>query len=93
MSFIIWENVCLHRGYPMTRIFVKVGESANVAGDWMPAKIYWEDGRQFEIDKIIDIVQVTSLGNGCTGKRYTCIIKGRSKYLYQEEAKWFVEGK
>jgi hypothetical protein len=52
-----------------------------------------EDGRLFEIDYLIDVCQVTSLKGGGLGIRYTCRIRGKHVYLFDDEGKWFGERK
>ena len=52
-----------------------------------------EDGRVFEVDRLIDIRQAASLKGGGVGIRYTCNIMGKQVYLYDDEGKWFIERK
>jgi hypothetical protein len=59
----------------------------------MPIAILWEDGTQFEIDKVLDVRPAVSLKAGGTGIRYTCRIEGHEKFLFLEETRWFVESK
>lgn len=77
----------------MAKVYVNVGVIANTAGEWMPQKIYWEDGRQFEVERVAEVKESVSMEKGCTDKRYTCIIKGKPKHLYYENPKWCVEVK
>jgi len=58
-----------------------------------PRILHWEDGRQFEIDKVYDVRQAASLKAGGVGLRYTCKIAGKQVYLFCDEGRWFVEGK
>ena len=58
-----------------------------------PLEIQWEDGAKFEIDRILDIRRAASLKAGGAGIRYICRIRGRVKYLWLEESRWFVEAK
>ena len=44
-------------------------------------------------DRILDIRRAASLKAGGTGIRYTCRIRGREKYLWLEETRWFIEAK
>lgn len=63
-------------------------------GRLLPKVIKWEDGRNFEIDKIKDVRRAASLRAGGVGIRYTCVIFGQERYLYYEENNmWFVEGR
>ncbi len=63
-------------------------------GKLKPIKVHWEDGRCFEIDRIVDIRRAASLKAGGCGMRYTCIISGQRSYLfYDDSGRWFVEKK
>lgn len=73
--------------------YVEVTAKFDVDGTVFPLEIQWEDGAKFEIDRILDIRRAASLKAGGTGIRYTCRIRGRVKYLWLEESRWFVEAK
>ena len=60
-------------------------------GNIRPRAIYWEDGRRFEIDRILDIRRASSLKADGVGIRYTCRIMGKTVMLFNEENKWFME--
>ena len=73
--------------------YVEVTSKFDVDGTVFPLEIQWEDGAKFEIDRILDIRRAASLKAGGTGIRYTCRIRGREKYLWLEETRWFIEAK
>lgn len=76
------------------KIYVKVEAEFSLDGALRPQCIIWEDGRRFEIDRIIDCRRAASLKAGGAGLRYTCMICGTPHYLfYEENYKWFVEAK
>ncbi|WP_346866858.1 MULTISPECIES: hypothetical protein [unclassified Clostridium] len=78
----------------MSKIYVDVLAEFTKEGVLKPREIIWEDGRHYEVDKIIDTRPATSLKAGGAGIRYTCKIQGREKYVfYESNYKWFVEGK
>ncbi len=78
----------------MSKIYVDVLAEFTKEGVLNPREIIWEDGRHYEVDKIIDTRPATSLKAGGAGIRYTCKIQGREKYVfYESNYKWFVEGK
>lgn len=56
-----------------------------------PLYIKWEDGRIFEIEKILDIRKKASLKGGGMGMRYTCLINSQEKYIWLDDYIWFVE--
>ena len=59
-------------------------------GRVIPLCINWEDGRKFEIDRVLDIRRAASLKKGGIGLRYTCRILGRERYLFLDGTKWFI---
>lgn len=73
--------------------YVEVTAKFGVDGTVVPLEIQWEDGTKFEIDRILDIRRAASLKAGGAGIRYICRIRGRVKYLWLEESRWFVEAK
>lgn len=53
-----------------------------------------DDGRKFEIDRLIHRCRAAATKVGGTGIRYTVSICGKQTYLFDEEnGKWFVEFK
>ncbi len=55
-----------------------------------PLCINWEDGRRFEIDRVMDVRRAASLKQGGVGLRYTCRISGQVRYLFLDGTRWFV---
>ena len=59
-----------------------------------PRFITLEDGRKFEIDRLIHRSRAAATKVGGTGIRYTVSICGKQTYFFDEEnGKWFVEFK
>ena len=77
----------------MRKVFVVVIARFDAEGNITPLTVIWEDGRVFEIDKVLDIRRAASLKAGGIGVRYTCRIRGRETFLWYEEPRWYVEGK
>ncbi len=75
------------------KVFVKVIAEFNTQGELSPKTIYWEDGRCFEVDRVLDIRRAASLKVGGSGIRYTCRIQGQPVYLFMDGQQWYVEGK
>lgn len=75
----------------MGKTFVKVTAEHNESGQTRPLVITWTDGRKYEIDRITDVRPAPSLKGGGLGMRYTCRIRGKEFYLFDEEGRWFVE--
>jgi hypothetical protein len=66
-------------------------------GVLIPIKVIWEDGKKYNIDKVLDIKKRASHKVGGYGLRYSCIIMGSLKFLwlekFEDSSRWFVEGK
>ena len=74
------------------KVFVEVNAHFDTDGKLMPLSIVWEDGRQFDIDRVNDVRKAASLKSGGSGIRYTCRIMNKEVYLFYEVDRWFVEG-
>jgi len=77
----------------MRKVFVDVVVKYKKDGQKLPMTVIWEDGRKYDIDKVLDITRSASLKAGGQGMRYKCRIKGWETFLWFEEGKWFVEAK
>ena len=75
----------------MPRINLIVNVRHEVDGRAFPTSIVWEDGRQFFIDKVLDIRNAAALKSGGVGIRYTCKICGKTVQLFDEEGIWFID--
>ena len=85
-----------------TKVYVRVRADFSEEGIMLPREITWEDGKKFEIDRIIDIRQAPALKAGGQGDRYTIMVRGNQSYLFFERSsnltgnvigRWFVERK
>ena len=62
------------------------------SGHIKPLQVIWNDGRRFEVDKVISLDKHASVKSGGVGLRYTCRIHGQIRYLYlQDDNSWFIE--
>ena len=75
----------------MPRINLIVNVRHEVDGRAFPTSIVWEDGRQFFIDKVLDIRNAAAIKSGGVGIRYTCKICGKTVQLFDEEGIWFID--
>lgn len=75
------------------RVYVKVIVEYDEAGGVRPLSIAWEDGRRFEVDRLLDVRRAAATKAGGQGIRYTCRIRGHETYLFEDDGRWFVEGK
>lgn len=60
-------------------------------GSIRPMKMIWEDGATYDIDRVLYVTPAASLKVGGCGKRYTVMIEGKQRDIYDEDGKWFVE--
>lgn len=84
------------------KVYVAVIASFSEEGNLYPRKLRWEDGREFLIEKVLDIRPAAALKAGGQGDRYTDQINGHPSYLFFERSanisgtnlgRWFVERK
>ena len=77
----------------MAKLFVEVIVRHDINGNKTPLEIVWEDGRHFEIDRVLGVCRAASLKSGGVGDRYSCRIRNKEIYLFDELDQWFLEGK
>ncbi|SHI24115.1 hypothetical protein SAMN02745823_03801 [Sporobacter termitidis DSM 10068] len=84
------------------KVYVEVLASFDPVGVMLPVSLTWEDGRTYDIDRIVDIRQAAAMKAGGSGDRYTVRIKGKESFLFFERnasprgnniGRWFVERK
>ena len=75
------------------RVYVNVIARHDEQGRVRPLEVEWEDGRRFEVDRLLDVRRAAALKAGGQGLRYTVRILGKETYLFEDEGRWFVEAK
>lgn len=60
-------------------------------GQIRPKKFQWKDGHWYAIDRVVHAERAASTKVGGCGMRYTIMIEGLPRYLYDEDGKWFME--
>lgn len=73
------------------KCYVEVDAHFDLEGVPWPQAIIWEDGRRFSIDRILDRRHAASMKVGGFGIRYTVLVEGRQKFLWQDDEGWYVE--
>lgn len=73
------------------KIFVRVNACFDTEGRMIPTELIWDDGRRFEITRVINSCRAASLRAGGQGTRYTCVINGAVRYIFFDGLRWFVE--
>ena len=85
-----------------SKVYVAVIASFSEEGNLYPRKLRWEDGREYMIEKVLDVRPAAALKTGGQGDRYTVQINGHPSYLFFERSanirgtnlgRWFVERK
>ena len=75
----------------MPRIELNIMVEHRKDGLALPKTIIWEDGRTFDIDRVLDIRKAAATKCGGIGMRYICRIIGREYKIFDEDGKWFIE--
>ena len=73
----------------MNKVPVEVEIEDRSDGEIIPRAIIWNDGRRFPISRVL--YHGASSANEYEGIRYTVIIGSAEKYLYQLDARWYVD--
>lgn len=77
----------------MRKVYVDVTLKQDKYGTIVPLTVTWEDGRKYEIDRVLDVRRAAATKVGGTGIRFTVRILGRETYLFDDGERWFVEAK
>ena len=75
------------------KVYVRVRADFDRDGNITPLSVEWEDGRVYDIDRVLDVRRCVSLKAGGMGMRYTVRIGRRQTCLFYEDPAWFVERK
>ena len=75
------------------RAYVKVVVEFSPEGAVKPLRVEWEDGRTFDVDRLLDVRRAAATKAGGQGMRYTVRICGHETYLFEDEGRWFVEAR
>ena len=70
--------------------YISVVQRVDKEGRITPISIVWDDGKEYSIDRILEIRNSVSRVRGC-GILYQCRIPGNIRNLYYERMRWFVE--
>lgn len=71
--------------------YVSVIAMFNELGEVTPLSLFWENGKEFIIDKVISKKNLASTKGGGVGIRFEIKIKNQTRFLFLHEYKWFVE--
>ena len=74
-------------------MYIDVTARFSPEGRITPISIIWEDGRKYEVDKILDIRRAASLKAGGTGLRFNVKIGRQETFIYLDDGRWWAERK
>lgn len=75
------------------KVRVQVNVDFDPDGNVTPNSFVWEDGKKYDIDRIVDIKRAASLRAGGSGLRYTVRVLGKETFLFRDGEIWFMERK
>ena len=84
------------------KVYVSVVVDFSSEGVMLPRTIVWEDGKKYDVDRVIDIRPAYAAKARGQGDRYTIKVNGERTYLYFVRStnlsgnvigRWFVERK
>lgn len=73
------------------RVYVEVTVKVSPYGDVRPLDILFENGKRYEIDRLLFVCRASATKVGGTGMRYTVLIRGHRTFLFEDDGRWFVE--
>lgn len=72
--------------------YVRINADFTEDGQIKPKIMYWEDGGEFVIDRILDVNSLVSIKVGSERSlRYKVRIQNKERYIWLEGNRWFVE--
>ena len=88
---VIRKQPITGRGIQKRKTNVAVTAHFDEDGLMKPVAVHWDDGRTFEIDRVLDMRQAAALKVGGTGIRYLIRVGQVETFLWYEGPRWFVE--
>ena len=73
------------------RTFVGITALHDKQGNIHPMVMHWPDGRQWPVDKILDIRKAAAMSPDGHGVRYLCRFANKEVKLFYNGNLWFVE--
>lgn len=71
--------------------YVTVGAVHTPEGTTIPKFLILDEDHKVIIDKLVSSCRAASTKVGGTGIRYTVVIRGVDKFIYEDEGRWFIE--
>ena len=75
-----------------SKAFIGVYSYTDLLGNVVPSRIRWEDGQEWDVDRVLEVREAHATKAGGFGIRYTVRIGSHQRMLFhQEDGRWFVE--
>ena len=68
------------------KVYVGAKARFNADGLMIPTSVIWDDGHEYEIDKVSHVCQAAAQKAGGQGDRYTIWVNGKQTYLFFERS-------
>ena len=73
------------------RAYVKVVVEVSAEGNVRPMEVEWEDGRRFEVDRLLDVRRAAATKAGGQGMPFPLPFLGPAPFLFDDAARWFLD--
>lgn len=73
------------------RAYLGVYTYTDPQGRVIPTRLRWEDGQEWEIDRVLDIRAGVARKAGGAGLRYLLRIAGHEREIFLVDGRWFAE--
>ncbi|MBR1481820.1 MAG: hypothetical protein IJ598_02500 [Ruminococcus sp.] len=70
--------------------YIRINAEFEQDGTMIPVRIIWDNGAEYPISEVIDVRYFKPESSGKIGIKYTCIILGKIRDVYFEDARWYV---
>lgn len=75
------------------KTYIEITAQHDKSGSIKPLIMHWPDGREFEVDRVLDVREAPAVKAGGHGMRYKCRIRNKEVNLFHDDldGKWFLE--
>lgn len=73
------------------KVYVSIVAEFSPEGKVVPRELIWDDGSKYEIDRVMSASPRAAMKVGGHGIRYECKMLGKTRYVFRENDRWFVE--
>ena len=73
------------------KIYIDMTMLCSKNGTISPIAFAWKDGTMYHIENVLERQILRTDDKGRNIYRFKCKVKGRIKYLFNDDGKWYVE--